>query len=251
MSGIPVYTQSPINTATKPSGITPQTASSDQPSRTTGPASVEAFPTAIPTSLYPSAQPGSRPPAPTGVAQNYTPLQPTATTSAQHTGPPAPQPGAFPTPNKTAVPPPPRVGEKYEPPAAPQPSNAPSYLPPQMNLPAPTQAIGSHAQPTSTTNAPSFSHPVGLPAQESSEGRKSLEHPPGYQQNTYASEMSADQRRAQESNQNQSTYGLPVQGGSGGGFEEESVWNTAKGWASQAGQKLSAVEAEVWKKINK
>lgn len=253
MSGIPVYTQSPISTtAAKPSGTTPYNPSNEA-SRTTGPASVEATTTALPTSTYPPAQPGSRPPAPTGTANQYAPLQPTPTTSSADAGPPAPQPGAFPTlASKAPLPPPPRAGEKYEPPIAPQSSAMPSYMPPQMNIPVPTQAIGSHQQPTSTSTAPSSSYPVNLPSDTSDNARRSLDHPPGYQQNTYASEMSADQRRASEAQQNSSNYGIPPgQGGGTGGFEEQSVWDTAKSWASQAGEKLSAVEAEVWKKINK
>ena len=125
-------------------------------------------------------------------------------------------------------------------------------MPPQMGMPAPYQPVGSHSQPTSTSTAASSSYPVSLP-QQSSDRDGSLEHPPGYQQNSYASEMSADQRRAQqEAEKNSSSFNLSQgQGGGAGGFEEQSVWDAAKGWASSAGEKLSAVEAEVWKKINK
>jgi hypothetical protein len=31
----------------------------------------------------------------------------------------------------------------------------------------------------------------------------------------------------------------------------ENAWNAAKSWASSAGKKLSEVEAEVWKRVNK
>lgn len=252
MSGIPVYTQSPIRTASKPEGITPKMTGSEEPSRTTGPAPNEATTTALPISSYPSAQPGSRPPAPTGISQNYAPLQPTPTTNFQAEGPPAPQPGAFPTPsNKSIIPPPPKIGEKYNPPPGPEASAAPTYLPPQMSMPAPTAAIGSHLPPTSSTTTSTSSYPVSLPSNDYGQGRRSLEHPPGYQQNTNAAEMSADQRRAQESQSNTTNFGVLGSNPSSGGFEEESMWNTAKTWAAQAGGKIQAVEAEVWKKINK
>lgn len=125
-------------------------------------------------------------------------------------------------------------------------------MPPQMGIPPPNQAIGYHSQPTSTSTAPTSSYPIQLQRQEL-DRREGLEHPPGYQQNSYASELSADQRRAQqEAEKNSSSFNLSQgQGGSTGGFDEPSVWNTAKSWANSAGEKLSAVEAEVWKKINK
>ena len=42
-------------------------------------------------------------------------------------------------------------------------------------------------------------------------------------------------------------------GGSGGGDgnEDESVWGSAVKWAQAAGEKLSAAESEVWRRINK
>jgi len=33
--------------------------------------------------------------------------------------------------------------------------------------------------------------------------------------------------------------------------ESEGIWNTAKKWASDAGEKLASAESEVWKRINK
>jgi hypothetical protein len=76
--------------------------------------------------------------------------------------------------------------------------------------------------------------------------RRSLEHPPGYQQNVYASEPTSDQRRAQEANITR----LGAQGTSEN-VEGLDFLNTAKKWAQQAGAKISEVEAEVWRKINK
>lgn len=75
-----------------------------------------------------------------------------------------------------------------------------------------------------------------------------MEHPPGYVQNAYASELSSDQRRAMD------VYdvgeGNASVGGGYGGGEEESIWGSAKRWVGSAGSKLSEGEKEVWRRIN-
>jgi hypothetical protein len=77
--------------------------------------------------------------------------------------------------------------------------------------------------------------------------------PIGYVQNPYASEPSADQRRAQDT---QDISGIGSYGYNNTASPavscvgHESVWNTAKGWASAAGKKVSDVESEVWKRVN-
>ena len=246
MSGIPVYTQSPISAA-KPSGVTPQTAAPDQHSASNyAPATT----TATSTSSYPQARPGAVPAAaPTSAAKRYTPLQPTPTTTQDDGSPPAPQPGARPTPmnistNTSTLPPPPRAGESY---TLPQ-TQVPIQYPPQMGIPPPSDAIGARppASSTTTTNEPSSSYPVPISSAEYGR-RQSLEHPPGYQQNAYAADLTADQRRARDANsggaQNSSLFE--------GDTDQDGVWETAKIWAQQAGQKLQAVEEDVWKKINK
>jgi hypothetical protein len=108
-------------------------------------------------------------------------VQPTPTTKTQDYGPPAPQPGAVPTPSKAMncnLPPPPKAGETYHPP--PQ-TTGPQPYPPQMSIPPPTNAYG--AQPpsssTSTSTAPSTSYPVPVQSEEYGAPRRSLEHPPG------------------------------------------------------------------------
>jgi hypothetical protein len=81
-----------------------------------------------------------------------------------------------------------------------------------------------------------------------------LEHPPGYQQNVYASELTAEQKRVREAN---NTTSLRALGGGHedsekiGGIDAEGVWNAAKKWAQSAGEKISEAEAEVWRRINK
>ncbi len=191
-------------------------------------------------------------PAPTAAAQRYAPLQPTPTTNTD-SEPPAPQPGALPTPlNRSTVPPPPKAGEIYQPQqtAAPTQTTAQGF-PPQMAHPPPTATYGSQPpkSSTSTTSAPSGPYPVAIPSTEPGP-RRSLEHPPGYHQNVYASELTSDQRRAQEAQLANDSSRDPGTG-SAAGFDSDGVWSTARKWAQQAGEKISEAEAEVWRKINK
>ncbi|RDW71344.1 hypothetical protein BP6252_07907 [Coleophoma cylindrospora] len=260
MSGIPVYTQSPIN-AVKAAAMTPQTAAPSLQTTPKAPASVAATSTAT-MPAYPAAQPGAAAPASTGAAQRYTPLQPTPTTKINENGPPAPQPGAAPTAGfQSSIPPPPKPGQSYQlyQPAPPTPAHSmPQLYPPQMGMPPPTGTFG--AQPlgssTTTSNTSSSAYPIALPVHDAR--RQSLEHPPGYHQNVYASELTSDQRRAQEAS-NASTpapSGLPGLGGlsnpdEGSGLDAASIFNTAKKWAQVAGEKISEGEKEVWRRINK
>jgi hypothetical protein len=78
--------------------------------------------------------------------------------------------------------------------------------------------------------------------------RASLEHPPGYYQNIHASELTNKQIRAQETN-GLANNSSDVGGASG--LDTETVWNTAKRWATQAGDRISEAEAEVWRRITK
>ncbi|KAF4628311.1 hypothetical protein G7Y89_g9841 [Cudoniella acicularis] len=253
MSGIPVYTQ------IKPSGVTPQTATpapqTQDPSR--GPFSAEATTTLTSTSTYPSARPGdSAFPAPTGnAAQRYAPVNPTPTTQGESEGPPPPQPGAVPTPlSRSNIPPPPKAGEKYRPQqtgSAQVSSPMPQPYPPQMSVPPPmTAAYGQPTYSTSTSNTPPSAYPVPLPSSDDGAKRSSLEHPPGYHQNVYASELTSEQRRAQEAN-NASGFGVRDRTGKVGGTESDSMWDTAKKWAQDAGAKIAEAEDSVWRKINK
>jgi hypothetical protein len=246
MSGIPIYTASPIN-ASKASGVTPQTAAlqAQPPSRNTAPATT----TSTSSSSYPPAQPGAVSyPGPTPAPQvaHVSPLRPTPTTRVENKGPPPPQPGNVPTPlDRKNIPPPPKAGETYRP----QETGTPVAVPPttgqqpyQMGIPPPTQGAQPLRSSTNTTTTASASYPVAV----SSEPRRSLEHPLGYQQNVYASEQTSDQRRAQEANM--SRIGALDTSENVGGID---LLNTAKKWAQQAGEKISEAEAEVWRRINK
>ncbi|KAI5864520.1 hypothetical protein GGS23DRAFT_450494 [Durotheca rogersii] len=245
MAPIPVYTNSPI-AASKPSGATPQTAESPS---SPGPPTISASPTSPSQGAYPSARPGAAPslPAPTVTAQAATPqahapLEPTGTLDHDH--PPPPQPGAVPVPPGAAratIPPPPKVGEQYHPsqqmPVS-QPASVP--YPQQMAMPAPTTPYPSQRRGTSTLPDPTSGHSTRGSLAYNSPPTHSLEHPPGYHQNTNVSELDRYQRSAIRQNE------LEPQADDSGG-----VWEAAKKWAQQTGERLAGAEAEVWKKINK
>lgn len=186
MSEIPVYTQSPIN-AVKAEAVTPQTAA-PAPTRAAqyGPSTNIATTTAVPlsTTPYAPARPGAPAmPAPTSAAQKYVPVQPTPTTNIGNDEPPAPQPGAVPTPSnvRSNLPPSPKAGENPTSPAS-QTSTPQSY-PPQMKIPPPTSVLG--AQPpsssTGTTTISTTSYPVAVPPDNFDAPGRSLENPPGKQ----------------------------------------------------------------------
>ncbi len=185
MSGIPVYTQSPINVATA-DGTGPRTAAA-APTKgiKNGPSTNTAMTTAIPssTSSYPVAQPVAPAiPGPTSADQRYAPMQPTRTTNIGDEGPPAPQPGAVPGQPislRNNIPPPPKAGEKLNPP--PPQTAMPQPYPPQMSIPPPTTACGTQRPSSSsrTTTTPSLPYPVTLPSDDYEARRRSLEHPPG------------------------------------------------------------------------
>lgn len=82
-----------------------------------------------------------------------------------------------------------------------------------------------------------------------------LDHPVGYQQNANAAEMTSSQREAthQSAVAGDTAYGGSVfgrDGTSGGVGDEEGLLGIAKKWALAAGDKLSAAEQEVWKRLS-
>lgn len=106
-----------------------------------------------------------------------------------------------------------------------------------MSIPAPT--VPQAQRGTSTAFVVPYSA-----------GQADITHPPGYQQNANANEFSSSQREAHHTAvHDSSSWGT----GSAGAAEdgEEGIWNAARKWAQTAGDKLSAAETEVWKRINK
>ena len=243
MPPIPIYSKSPINAA-KADGVTPQTAAVEEQNPSDlkpAPISTEDQP-----QQYPAARPGAVPslPAPTGAvqAQRYAPVQPTPTQPLGDQGPPPPQPGAVPiAPGaKSTLPPPPKAGEAYHPPvqtSAPQPAASVPY-PPQMGMAAPT--VASSQRGTSTAFVSQFSRPVEVGG--------GLEHPPGYHQNASASGFNSYQRPAHSAAERD---GREEQRATFDDDGEGTMWDSAKKFAQAAGDKLSAAEHEVWRRINK
>ncbi|MCJ1365153.1 hypothetical protein MMC16_004273 [Acarospora aff. strigata] len=287
MSGVPIHTASPIS-ATKPSGVTPQTAVSGGQTALTAPASNLATPTASASqSTYPVAAAGAASvPAPTP-SVSRPPQQSTSTptrTSAQawNEEPPPPQPGATPIPftrthnANASLPPPPKVGETPKPPEyyTPVRTSAPmNVVPPQqfssqMSFPMPpsqgfAQSPGSI---TATTNTTSSSYPTSNPLYST---QSQTQPPPtrttpsgtqgvGYVQNPHAADLAYGQRSGtNQFNRYNNSPSLGYNGGSGstnGGVQDGegvSFWDTAKKWASTAQEKAIQAESDIWKRINK
>ncbi|KAI4828022.1 hypothetical protein E4T44_09104 [Aureobasidium sp. EXF-8845] len=189
MPPIPIYADAPI-TAAKADGVTPQTA--PPPTRTT---ELPATTTSTGNNSYPAAQPGAvAGPAPTGSVSRQLPPAPapTSTTSIQTDGPPPPQPGAAPVPFTTAS-----HSNGYNPNSPAVPRAQP--MPHQLNIPPPTtSALPTHS--TVSASPTSQSHrPVTLPMGPVHSRPTSIStHPPGYQQNPYAAEMTSAQRASLE-----------------------------------------------------
>ncbi|KAK3944684.1 hypothetical protein QBC46DRAFT_374029 [Diplogelasinospora grovesii] len=241
MPPVRIYTDSPINAA-KASGQTPETKAGEASSQ------AAATTTSQVTQGYAAAQPGAVPsiPAPTGSVQThqYAPLQPTPTRNLADQGPPPPQPGAVPLPpaGRTAVPPPPRAGEAYHAPEVTQAAHLPPMpYPPQMSMPSPAAPYSQRG--TATAMGPSRSSPGQLLGPYGS--AEPLAHPPGYQQNVNASELSGHQRAEQ------TAFLASHHGNTSADGAEDGVWNSAMKWAQVAGEKISAAENEVWRRISK
>ena len=246
MSGIQIHTEDPISPANA-SSITPQTSNAgnfSQPAQATAPHPY----------VYPPAQPGA--------------AAPTPTRSVPHSssyGPPAPQPGAAPVPPpptttaQPSLPPPPKAGEKplspehYAPvqstPAQPQP------YPSQMSQPtvdSPIKGVPTGST-TSTIMQPSFD-PSNQASNDASSTdmpiRASLEYPPGYVQDPFASDVTPDQRFAAEQQRGNGSDTLPSLGythnprGTKPGLEED-IWGTAKKWMKESGKQAK----EAWDKF--
>ncbi|PHH62574.1 hypothetical protein CDD81_6889 [Ophiocordyceps australis] len=242
MPAIPVYSSSPINAA-KASGVSPHSSRPDgktpgQEIPETAPAAVASH-SATPTRNHLAAQPGARPSLPmqTGqphaLAAQHNIASVAATPTQQHddASPPAPQPGAVPRPPGASrqIPPPPKASKAWTASTASEPGRSqdvpatlsePPRMPPQMSYQPPAASLPIQGRSSTT---PSSLQP-NYPASDSH-----YSHPPGYQQNVYGA--NAQQHVAPEA--------------------EPGVWDTARKWASAAGQSLAAAEDQVWKRINK
>ena len=240
MSGIPIHTQSPIS-ATKASTTSTPSNSYE----------------------YPPAQPGAAVPTPTQ----------TRSSTSQY-APPPPQPGAAPVPApatitpKASISPPPKAGEKPKPPGYYTPVHArPTHVtsqaqpyPQQMSIPPPEPSYPGQppASITSTNPIPSLPRPSNLyspaetlpqpssthtvPSANEGTGRRSLEHPPGYIQNSHAMEMTSEQRRAMQQGSQPRSIGFGESSNDNAGYgQEESVWDVAKRFAKEVGDQVTKI----------
>ncbi|KAM3431051.1 hypothetical protein MY4824_007345 [Beauveria thailandica] len=282
-------THSPTTSKTAPATATAapsSSSSSSSPSHGQIPPAQPAARPSIPAATSSASFPRRGATGHAAAAMLPTPTQPLISDSDS---PPAPQPGAVPIPPGAAaasplstLPPPPKSGETLGPEhtgaaAAAQPPRA---LPAQLSYPPPT---ASHTSLRGTSAAIPSPYEVGSGGGGGGSVQRpgiagagagginratDLSHPPGYQQDAQAAEFSSGQRAAHEAyvaqHSNRLTSGLGMgmgmgmglgAGGEAGGAGDAeggtTIWNTAKKWASAAGDTLAAAEGEVWKAVNK
>ncbi|KAF2503111.1 hypothetical protein BU16DRAFT_533383 [Lophium mytilinum] len=237
---IPIHANDPINashdaassastsftTAAKADGITPRTA--NPPPTRTAPASVPATTTADP-SAPPPPQPGARPLPPTATARE------TGYNTA-HPAPPQPLPGI-------------NVPRSVEATVTSTATYQQMPTPAAFGYPAPTgsQSRGTdttstreqRAGPTTLSMGPAGSAYQHEDQQQPQQTRASLEHPPGYVQDPYASaDGSAAQRRSLEDAKAREA-------------EEGGVGSAVWGALGRAGEALKGAEEAVWRSVGR
>lgn len=214
MPPIPVYANAPLH----PEGVTPKTTAQEvepqpEPTRTIATTTAASYQPSGP----PPPQPGARPAAPTGATSSFC-------------DPPGPQPGDAPHVHH-----PHHVTETHitTTTAWQQPNQTPS----QFSIPTPARNYA----PTHSTTAgipqpsPFETGRADLSGQTdgSGDGRRSLEHPPGYVQNPYAADGTAQDRARFEHAQREAS-------------EEEGVMGTVKSYLGGAGSALKKAEESAW-----
>jgi len=219
MPPIPVYANLPLH----PDGVTPKTAApeGEAPQNEPNPAPTRTTDAApIPTTQYdPSAPPPPQPGA--------RPKPPVATSTPSFADPPEPQPGAHPTVYHGH-----HVTEIHT-----TTHSIAAQLPAQLSIPAPTQ----NQAPTHSTqpNMPSIPYPAPLaqysPVEQGTDGeRRSLEHPPGYVQNPYAADGTANDRvRFAEADREAK--------------EEAGILGSVRGWVGGVANAAQKVEGDAWR----
>lgn len=141
------------------------------------------------------------------------------------------------------------------PPLAGHPAAPTTTMPPQMSIPAPQQNYAPVYGTSSATTTqqqqpgPTFLKFGGVTAPQTQVGS----HPPGYQQNAMAQEMSSAARASLEDQDQRRTSIVPSLniGGDSTNDTVGNVWNSVKGWVSAAGNTLAETEKDVWKRINR
>jgi len=131
--------------------------------------------------------------------------------------------------------------------------------PPQLGIPPPTSAYTPTKSTSTTQQQPQHNNtpttinfgPVFSPAQPGAthsspaaaeDRRYSLEHPPGYVQNPYAADGTAEQRaRLQDAAARESGGGGMV-----GGDGAAGIWDTLRKGAGEAGEWAKRMEEQAW-----
>lgn len=241
MAGIAIHTQDPIKPDEGQTGSPTASAAEVPPShrrqRSVNTAASRG---------YQPAQVTSAPPTPT---------QPTGSACNE---PMLPKPGASPTPyapagsNNATLPPPPKAGEKPQPPSFYAPPSSPrshvppmSYKPSQSSVKRASRGSVTSVSPTSPTFAGRDHHRTTSMSNE-----PSLEHPPGYIQNPYASDMTPEQRFAvlQEEQGQQKKVSTDL-GYTPSRSRAGSSASPILDWASQTGGKLAGQLGELHEKF--
>lgn len=220
---------------------------------------------------YPPARPEAAAPTPTSTV-----------VSATSSDPQPPQPRAAPAPRppmttaRPSLPPPPKAGERPQPSdyyASVQSVTAQSQPYPHQTPQPSTGLRSNELLPVSTTSSttnptfPASALPTSLPTSAQTPARASLEHPPGYLQNPYASDLTPDQRfdtGLQETENRSDT--LPSLGYNDNARrransvvnDDESVWDAAKKWGTEGmnwgkekGKQLGDLHEQVWSSIGR
>lgn len=69
-------------------------------------------------------------------------------------------------------------------------------------------------------------------------------------QNAYASDLTPDQRRAQEAHNLSMNATEKIGGSAAFGVDPEGVWEGVKGWVGAVGAKVAEAEKEAWRRMS-
>lgn len=75
-------------------------------------------------------------------------------------------------------------------------------------------------------------------------------HPPGYQQNVYAQELTSQQRASLDQQEAREKQEQPFGVLSPQGPAAENVWDTVKTWGSKASEVAAKAHSEAWKLLD-
>ena len=240
MNGVQTHEQDPICPPKSPN-VSPKRNPKPNASQTT-----------VTSERYSSTRPAAAAPTPTTTI-NPAPLY----------GPSYPQLGAVPaaipptTTAKPSLPPPPKAGETLR---------AHEHHVASQALPTPPQMSQSSLEPgpdrvtpTKLTSSSTAAPSTNLPTSTTSSTQLNLEHPPGYVQNPYASDMTPDQRFAAEHEGEKRSGTSPLLGYNDNVRKradsmldgDGSVVEAAVKWGKEKGKQLGEFHQTVWDSIGR